>query len=168
MLTLNHQRASDLAQEAWCRVLRARRTLRPDGNFAGFIRTIATNLWRDSQRSAKRAGPMAEHRLASLDADLSNDEGETVALVDIVPDLSALDSEKRTLLVMDIDRGLEGLPPLLREVLVSRFIVGESCAEIGRRHKRTEQSVSGWVREGIRRMKHHLEGGQGAPAELSK
>ena len=111
---------------------------------------------------------MAEHRLASLDADLSNDEGETVTLVDIMPDLSALDSEKRTLLVMDIDRGLDGLPPLLREVLVSRFLVGESCAEIGRRHGRTEQTISGWVREGIRQMKHHLEDGQGAPAELSK
>ncbi|MCI0534231.1 MAG: hypothetical protein L0Z50_03280 [Verrucomicrobiales bacterium] len=33
MLTLNHQSASDLAQEAWCRVLRARHSLKPDGIF---------------------------------------------------------------------------------------------------------------------------------------
>src|SRR5262245_34068346 len=33
LLTLNSERANDLAQDAWCRVLRARRSLKPDGNF---------------------------------------------------------------------------------------------------------------------------------------
>jgi RNA polymerase sigma-70 factor (ECF subfamily) len=157
MLTLNHQRASDLAQEAWCRVLRARRSLKPDGNFPAYLTTVATNLWRDSNRSARRAGPMAEHRLASLDAPLSDDEGETVALVDVLPDLNALQADEQRLLAMDIDRALEALSPLSREVLVARYLVGESCAEIGRRYGRTEQTVSGWVREALRQVKSHLE-----------
>ncbi len=157
MLTLNRQKASDLAQEAWCRVLRARQTLKPDGNFPAYLMTVAMNLWRDSNRSAPRAGPMAEHRLASLDAALGGEEGEAVSLVDILPDLNALQAEEQSRLKLDIDAALEQLPPLLREVLVARYIVGESAAEIGRRFGRTEQSVTGWLREALRQMKGRLE-----------
>src|SRR5262245_137664 len=59
LLTLNSDKAGDLAQDAWCRVLRARHSLKPEGNFPAYLATIATNLWRDSQRHARRAGPMA-------------------------------------------------------------------------------------------------------------
>ncbi len=157
MLTLNHQSASDLAQEAWCRVLRARHSLKPDGNFPAYLATVATNLWRDSHRSARRAGPLANHRLASLDAALPGDEGETVSLADVLPDLNTLHGEKQTLLKLDIDRALKQLTPLSRDVLVARFLTGESCAEIGQRYRRTEQTVSGWVREAMRQIKIHLE-----------
>jgi hypothetical protein len=44
----------------------------------------------------------------------------------------------------------------MRDVLVSRFIAHESCAEIGQRYGRTEQSVSGWVRKAIQEMKVFL------------
>jgi len=157
LLTVNLQKAGDLAQEAWCRVLRARRTLKPGGNFPAYLATIATNLWRDAYRSARRAGPMADHRLESLDAAHPNDDGEGGALVDRIPDLKMLSPEEQTQLAMDIDMALEHLTPQLREVLVARFITGESCAEIGRRYGRTEQSISGWVRQALREMKLHLE-----------
>jgi RNA polymerase sigma factor (sigma-70 family) len=157
MLTLNQERAEDLAQEAWRRLLRARHSLRSDGNVGAYLMAIATNLWRDAQRSARRAGPMAEHRLASLDTELTSDEEEGGALSDIIPDLNALEAERRARLAMDIDQALEQLTPLLRDVLMSRFIIGESCAEIGQRHDRTEQTVSSWVREAARQMRAHLE-----------
>jgi DNA-directed RNA polymerase specialized sigma24 family protein len=85
-------------------------------------------------------------------------------LGDVLPDLNSLNAEEKTLLKLDIDRGLERLTPHLRDVLVARFITGESCAEIGLRYGRTEQSVSGWVREAIREMKLHLE--EPAPVAL--
>ena len=157
LLSLNRERANDLSQEAWCRVLRARNALKPDGNFPGYLMTIATNLWRDAHRSARRAGPLAEHRLASLDAALPGDSEETIALGDVLPDLNTPDGNDQKLLAMDIDRALERLTPHLRDVLVARFISGESCAEIGRRYHRTEQTVSAWVREGIRIMKVEME-----------
>jgi len=157
MLTLNREKASDLAQEAWCRVLRARHSLKPEGNFPAYLLTIATNLWRDANRSARRAGPMAEHRLASLDAALPNVEGESVMLRDVLPDLNVLETEEHKLLAMDIDRALAALTPLLRDVLTSRFLIGDSCAAIGQRYGRTEQTISGWVREGLRQLKSHLE-----------
>jgi RNA polymerase sigma-70 factor, ECF subfamily len=158
ILTLNHEKALDLAQSAWVRVLRNRQALKPDGNFPAYIATIATNLFRDSYRSARRAGPMSDHRLESLDADCTNGDGDAVALVDVVPDLKTLGEAEQTLLAIDIDRALEQLSPQMRDVLVARFIDGESCAEIGRRYGRTEQAVSGWVRAALRRMKAHLEG----------
>jgi RNA polymerase sigma factor (sigma-70 family) len=157
MLTLNAQKAGDLAQEAWCRVLRARRSLKPDGNFPAYLLTIAMNLWRDSCRSAKRAGAMAEGRLASLDAEIATDSGESGRLVDILPDLNALHPAEKTLLKLDIDDALSRLDTLFHDVLVARYIAGESCAEIGLRYGRTEQTVSAWVRDGIRQMKTHLQ-----------
>jgi RNA polymerase sigma-70 factor (ECF subfamily) len=156
LLALDRDRAFDLAQEAWCRVLRARRSLRPDGNFPAYLATTALNIWRDRHRAARRAGALAQHRLAPLHAALRSDDGDSTTLADRVPDPRSLRDEEQSSLKRDIDRALGRLSPRLREALVARFLVGESCAEIGRRHGRTEQTISAWVREGLREMKLHL------------
>ena len=156
LLALDRESASDLAQEAWLRVLRARHSLEPDGNFHGYIITIATNLWRDRNRVAQRAGAAAEGSMASLDASTANDGGETITLVDVVPDPRTLSIDDQILLEMDLDQGLARLSPHLRDVLVSRFVTGESAAEIGQRYSRTEQTVTGWIREAVREMKAYL------------
>ncbi|HEY0947557.1 MAG TPA: sigma-70 family RNA polymerase sigma factor [Opitutaceae bacterium] len=156
-LTLDRNKAHDLAQEAWCRVLRARHALRPGGNFPAYLTAVATNIWRDWHRSARRAGGMAEHRLASLDAEVACDDGGTRScLGDAMPDLNSIAAAEQRLLMLDVDHALAQLSPLLREILVSRFLAEESCAEIGRRHGRSEQTISGWVRQGIRELKHYL------------
>ena len=157
MLTVDHQKAGDLAQQAWCRVLRTRDRLKPGGNFPAYITTIATNLWRDAYRSAKRAGPLGEHRLVALDAALPGDDGDAVLFVDALPDLNSLQATEQKLLAMDIDQALERLPPLLRDVLMARYLAGESCAEIGKRHGRTEQTISAWVRQAAGEMRLLLE-----------
>ena len=95
--------------------------------------------------------------MASLDAELPGDESGTAVLADVLPDLNALQAEEQALLKLDIDRALAQLTPLLRDVLVARFLTGESCAEIGRRYGRTEQTISAWVREAMREMRLHLE-----------
>lgn len=156
LLTLDHEKAADLAQQAWTRVLRARQRLNPGGNFPAYLSTAAINLWRDAHRSAKRAGPLADERIASLDQASSADDRDETTLVDALPDLKSLQAAELTLLKLDLDHALGKLSPHLREVLVARFIEGESCAEIGRRHGRTEQTVSGWVREAIREIRFHL------------
>ena len=157
MLTLNRDKASDLAQETWCRMLRNRRALKSDGNFPAYLATIATNLFRDSYRTARRAGPLGEHRLVSLESPIDYGDDEAVALVNILPDWKSLRTGELAQLKMDIDAALGRLEPLLREVLVARYIDGESCAEIGVRHGRTEQTISGWVRAALRQMKACLE-----------
>jgi len=156
LLTLNPHKANDLGQEAWCRVLRARRTLKPGGNLPAYLATVATNLWRDRNRSARRAGPLAEERLLALDAPLPDERGQTV-LGEVLPDLNALETHEQAILAIDIDKAMERLSPRLRDVLVARYLIGESCAEIGERYGRTEQTISSWVRAGTREMRLYFE-----------
>lgn len=157
MLALDVETARDLAQEAWLRVLRARHSLEPDGHFQAYIITIATNLWRDRSRAAYRAGAIAEHRLASLDAPIAADEGEeSISLINVLADPRTLSSDDQLLVEMDLDHALGRLEPRLREVLVARYISGESAAEIGKRYGRTEQAITGWIREAARQMRTFL------------
>jgi RNA polymerase sigma factor (sigma-70 family) len=163
LLTANRETASDLAQETWCRVLRARRGLDPHGNFPAYIARIATNIWRDWSRSSRRAGPLADHRLASLDAELGLGDGDTVLLRDALSDLDALPPEEQVALRLDVDRVLARLSPRAREVLVSRYIDGDSAAEIGTRLGRTEQTITSWIREAIREIRQQLGPSSAAP-----
>ena len=75
MLTLNREKAFDLAQEAWCRVLQHRHALKADGNFPAYLSMIATNIFRDSYRAARRAGPIGGPQLVSLDVPMAGVEG---------------------------------------------------------------------------------------------
>jgi RNA polymerase sigma factor (sigma-70 family) len=156
MLTLDPDGARDLAQESWLRVLRARHSIEPDGHFQAYITTIATNLWRDMNRSALRAGPIADGRMTSLDSPVLADDGDSMPLINVLADPHTLSSDDQILLEMDLDNALSRLEPRLRDVLISRFITGESAAEIGRRYERTEQAITGWIREAIRQMKIYL------------
>ncbi len=162
LLTLRRQEAADLAQEAWCRLLRARQALEPEGNFAAYLMTIATNLWRDRHRSTRRAGPLAHDRLLGLDAAFPDEEGDAMSLGEILPDLNSLRAQEQALLALDIDQALERLSPRLRDVLVARYLTGESCAEIGRRYGRTEQTISSWVRAAVREVRLYFEQPNGA------
>lgn len=156
LLTVDPDGARDLAQESWLRVLRARHSIEPDGHFQAYVTTIATNLWRDMNRSAVRAGPIADGRMASLDSSVVADEGESMPLINVLADPHTLSSDDQILLEMDLDSALSRLEPRLRDVLISRFITGESAAEIGHRYGRTEQAITGWIREAIRQMKIYL------------
>ena len=80
-----------------------------------------------------------------------------MTLSSVLPDLSAMHAEEQRQLMLDIDQALERLTPQLREVLLARFLNGESCADIGERSGRTEQTISGWVRQAIRQIKLHFE-----------
>jgi RNA polymerase sigma factor (sigma-70 family) len=156
LLVFNSEKAADLAQDAWCRVLRVRHSLRPEGNFPAYLSTVATNLWRDRQRAGRRAGAMADERLLSLEMEMPVEAGAGLRLQDILPDLQSLQAAEQQRLRQDLDEALSHLPPTLHEVLVARFLAGESCADIGRRHGRTEQTISAWVREAVRQIKQFL------------
>jgi RNA polymerase sigma-70 factor (ECF subfamily) len=153
LLTLDRERARDLAQETWMRVLRARRTLRPDGNFAAYVRTIATNIWRDQNRSSRNAAGLADGRLLPLDATFATDDRDSVALADTLPDVSGHSSEEELNFKLDFDRAVSRLTPQLREVLVARYVDGESAAEIAKRFGRTQQTITTWLRQALHQMK---------------
>jgi RNA polymerase sigma-70 factor, ECF subfamily len=157
LLTQDRDHAFDVAQETWYRVLRARHGLRPDGNFSAYLRTIATNIWRDWNRASKSGGAMAPVSGYSMNSAPHADDGEGVTLGDVFPDPHTLDAEAQLQLSLDVDRALAALSPLVRDVVVARFLDGESAAEIGRRYGRTEQTITGWLRQAIRELQRVLE-----------
>lgn len=156
LLTLDRDMASDLAQETWVRVLRARTTLDPDRSFPVYLVTIATNLWRDRLRAERRAGALADRQVASLDAPPPGESADGFLLSDVVRDSNALPVDEQVLRALDVDRALARLTPRARDVLTARYLDGESAAEIGRRYGRTEQTISAWVREASQAMRLYL------------
>jgi RNA polymerase sigma factor (sigma-70 family) len=156
VLTQNSDEASDLAQETWARVLRARRTLQPDGNFGGYMATIATNICRDVHRTKCRSGLLASHLLLPLDRAIQTSAGDRVLIADVVGDGRAPAHEEAIALRMDMERALERLEPRLRDALLARCVDGESAASIGLRYGRSAQTVTSWVRQASREMRYHL------------
>lgn len=152
MLTADRERAADLAQETWIRMLRSRAMVRPEGSFGAFLAAIAVNRWRDERRVERRARQLSEHQVYKLGA--SADVAYEYSIEDAVPapDLS----EEQLLLRLDLSCGLARLPARLRDVVVARHVRGESAAEIGRRFGRTEQTITAWLREAVARLKHDL------------
>ena len=155
-LTMGSDLAADLVQETWSRVLRARAGLRPDGSFPGYIIAVATNIYRDQRRLSRRAGDMAEHRLLSLELAMPSDEDDTVVLADVIPDTRTLGRADRLALAIDLDGAFAQLTPRLREVVVARYIRGESAAAIGRRYECSEQTITTWLRRAGRLLQDYL------------
>lgn len=156
-LTRNREAAHDLMQETWCRVLAARRRLDPDRAVAGYLVTTAKNLWRDWNRTARRGHGMSVRREQSLDATWSATEESGGALAEVLPDPQTLDREDHIHRGMDLARGIAALPPQLREVIIARFHRGETAAHIARRYGRTQQTVTSWLRQGIRELRQMVE-----------
>lgn len=159
LLCSNRDDAYDLAQESWCRIFRARHRLRSDGNFAAYLMTIATNLWRDRQRMEIRAGMMADRELISLDTEIQCEGEVNARWSDILPDPTALPGSEKALLKVSLDEALSHLSPVLRDVIVSKYIAGESCAEIGARYGRTEQTITGWIRKAVHALRKAIADG---------
>lgn len=154
MLTSDRERAADLAQETWTRMLRARATMRTEGSFGAFLATIAVNVWRDDCRARRRAGQLFEPRLVSLDAAAAgrDDPSDPIERTSVTPERP----EEVLLLRLDLGYALARLPAQLRAVVIARHVAGESAAEIGRRFGRTEQTITSWLREAVTRLKQDL------------
>lgn len=155
-LTMGSDLAADLVQETWSRVLRARAGLRPDGNFPGYILAVATNIQRDQRRSSRRAGDMAEHRLLSLQLAMPSEEDDAVVLADVIPDMQTVARADRLALAIDLDGAFAQLTPRLRELVVARYIRGESAAALGRRYDCSEQTITTWLRRAGRLLQEYL------------
>jgi DNA-directed RNA polymerase specialized sigma24 family protein len=91
---------------------------------------------------------MADRAMRSLDAaPTTGDSG--AAIGDLLPDPQALPAEEQSLLAVEIADALARLTPRSREMLISRYLNDESAAAIARRHGRTEQSITSWVRQAL-------------------
>lgn len=151
----HRQRAEDLLQETWLKVVRSSSEYQPKARFTTWVFTIARNLCVDSAR--KESYRQAD----SLDAPVGADPegrslGEGVAdELSQSPDRAANNSRLRPLL----EKALRRLPEEQREVFLLREYHGIGFKEIAEVTGVNENTVKS-------RMRYALEGLRRALAEL--
>lgn len=138
------QDAEDLAQECFVRLYRHLDRLKPQAAFSTLLFAIARNLTLNAIRDQARRGQGKTHSLTRNDATVT-------ALPDAAhsPDRVARLREIESL----IERGLDQLPPKLREVIVLREFNGldyETIAKVTGRRVGTVKSRLARAREQLR------------------
>jgi RNA polymerase sigma-70 factor, ECF subfamily len=154
--TQHRQRAEDLLQETWLKVVRSTHEYQPKARFTTWVYTIARNLCVDSARKE------SYRKTESLDApvDALDDDGRTRG--DLVadaegatPDRAAHNVRLRPILA----RALASLPEEQREVFLLREYQGIGFKEIAEVTGVNENTVKS-------RMRYALEGLRKRLAEL--
>lgn len=155
--TNHRQRAEDLLQETWLKVVRSAGEYQPKARFTTWVFTIARNLCVDSARkeSYRKTDSLDAPVGAGDDAD-GRALGETVADHDgASPDRAAHNVRLRPM----IERALQSLPDEQREVFLLREYHGVGFKEIADVTGVNENTVKS-------RMRYALEGLRKKLAEL--
>jgi RNA polymerase sigma-70 factor (ECF subfamily) len=152
----HRQRAEDLLQETWIKVVRSSGEWQPKARFTTWVYTIARNLCVDSARKE------TFRKTDSLDAPASQDESEGRSVGDLVadeagqtPDRAAHNVRLRPL----IEQALQGLPSEQREVFLLREYQGigfKEIAEVTGVNENTVKSRMRYALEGLRKKLEEL------------
>ena len=142
------QRAEDVLQETWLKVVRNSSEWEPRARFTTWVYTIARNLCVDSARKE------SFRKADSLDAPASHDETDGRSKGDLVADESAQHPDRaahNVRLRPMIEKALESLPTEQREVFLLREYQGIGFKEIAEVTGVNENTVTS-------RMRYALEG----------
>jgi RNA polymerase sigma-70 factor (ECF subfamily) len=151
-LTFRSAEAEDLVQETFLRAFRAYRALPPDANVRAWLFSIATNLFRNSLRAAKRR--RAAHdtvRAEGRDGEIDGPEG------------AALFNEAR----VAVEAVVDVLPPKQRAAFVLRKVHELPYEEIAESLGCSADSARAHVFQAFRKIRKSLDGYQLPPAEVS-
>ena len=149
--TNHRQRAEDLLQETWLKVVRSSSEYQPKARFTTWVFTIARNLCVDSARKE------SYRKTDSLDAPAAGGEEGDRVLGDLVqdeqgssPDRAAHNVRLRPLL----EKALQALPDEQREVFLLREYHGvgfKEIAEVTGVNENTVKSRMRYALEGLRK-----------------
>ncbi len=147
----NRQRAEDLLQETWLKVVRSAGTYEARAKFTTWVYTIARNLCMDALRKD------SYRKADSLDATAGDAEdertlGERVPSPDAGPDRAAAECAARSVL----ERALAKLPPEQREVFLLREYHGVQFKEIAEVTGVPENTVKSRMRYALEALRRHL------------
>lgn len=147
----NRQRAEDLLQETWLKVVRSAGTYEARAKFTTWVYTIARNLCMDALRKD------SYRKADSLDAPAGDAEdertlGERVPSPDAGPDRAAHSAAARPVL----ERALSKLPPEQREVFLLREYHGVQFKEIAEVTGVPENTVKSRMRYALEALRRHL------------
>jgi RNA polymerase sigma-70 factor (ECF subfamily) len=147
----HRQRAEDVLQETWLKVVRSSSEWQPKARFTTWVYTIARNLCVDSARKE------SFRKTDSLDAPASNDESDGRTKGELVadpkgqtPDRAAHNTRLRPL----IEQALLSLPSEQREVFLLREYQGigfKEIAEVTGVNENTVKSRMRYALEGLRK-----------------
>ncbi len=154
--TNHRQRAEDLLQETWLKVVRSAGEYQPKARFTTWVFTIARNLCVDSARKE------SYRKTDSLDAPVAGDDADGRALSETVPDHDGAAPDRaahNTRLRPMIEKALQSLPDEQREVFLLREYHGIGFKEIADVTGVNENTVKS-------RMRYALEGLRKRLAEL--
>ena len=147
----HRQRAEDVLQETWLKVVRNSSEWQPKAKFTTWVYTIARNLCVDSARKE------SFRKADSLDAPASNDESDGRSMGDLVADDKGLTPDRAAHNVRIrpmIEKALESLPTEQREVFLLREYQGigfKEIAEVTGVNENTVKSRMRYALEGLRK-----------------
>jgi RNA polymerase sigma-70 factor (ECF subfamily) len=143
------QRAEDLLQETWLKVIRCASTYEAKAKYTTWLYTIARNLCMDALRKE------SYRRADSLDAPVGNGDDERSLGEQLPSESAAPDRAAHNLAVQPlIERALASLPQEQREVFILREYHGTPFKEIAEVTGVPENTVKSRMRyalEGLRR-----------------
>jgi RNA polymerase sigma-70 factor (ECF subfamily) len=148
-VTFRSAEAEDLSQETFLRAFRAYRALPPDANVRAWLFAIATNLFRNSLRAAKRR--RAAHDVVKGKRGDGEDKG---------PEDAALFNEARSA-VEDV---IERLPVKQRAAFVLRKVHDLPYEEIAEGLHCSVETARAHVFQAFRKIRNSLDGHQLPPA----
>lgn len=154
--TNHRQRAEDLLQETWLKVVRSSSEYQPKARFTTWVFTIARNLCVDSARKE------SYRKTDSLDAPVAGgDEGDR-ALGELVPDQQGASPDRsahNVRLRPLIEKALRALPDEQREVFLLREYHGvgfKEIADVTGVNENTVKSRMRYALEGLRKRLSEL------------
>lgn len=149
----HRQRAEDVLQETWLKVVRNSSEWQPKARFTTWVYTIARNLCVDSARKE------SFRKTDSLDAPASADEGDGRSKGELVadeqgaaPDRAAFNVRLRPML----EKALEGLPAEQKEVFLLREYQGIGFKEIAEVTGVNENTVKSRMRYALETLRKRL------------
>jgi len=153
-LTFRSAEAEDLSQETFLRAFRAYRALPPDANVRAWLFAIATNLFRNSLRAAKR-------RRAAYDTAKGKERGDGGE----GPEGAALFNEARA----TVEAVIDALPAKQRAAFVMRKVHELPYEEIATSLACSSDTARAHVFQAFRKIRHALDDAQlssapGAPS----
>ncbi len=147
----HRQRAEDLLQETWLKVVRNSSQWQPTARFTTWVYTIARNLCVDNARKE------SFRKTDSLDAPASNEASDSRLVGDLVADEAGLQPDRgahNTQVRPMIEQALASLPPEQREVFMLREYQGigfREIAEVVGINENTVKSRMRYALEGLRK-----------------
>ncbi len=152
-VTFRSSEAEDLSQETFLRAFRAYRALPPDANVRAWLFAIATNLFRNSLRAAKRR--RAAHDTVKGKGREDGGEG---------PENEARFHEAR----VTVERVIDGLPPKQRAAFVMRKVHELPYEEIAKSLGCSPDSARAHVFQAFRKIRTSLHDAQLPAAESAQ